>query len=657
MGDTHQTMVFVECGQHVVAVVGYIAADQHLSDDAHGDVGVQQVLVYLPLWRIAAHHDVERQRFGHAVLAHEVDHLIIVADVDIRRDGEGNLLLAQRTDNAAGLRGGNPNGQALEGVAAVAAAEVLHAGRDHGFISVIGFGGYLLDAPPQRVAVYVEVHGDGRCQQVAVQVGHVLDCYDEVGLLDRVLRHVEVDEQVLAIGHEAVLDVLQGHAAAHGGVVLARGQAVYHILGHKGVAVVGPLAGSVVAVALHTHTGGHEPLHVVVGRLVLAEAEVSEQTQLLAAEADVGGCLDHILGQCHLIHGYLVDIAVERPLHLVVAQIGGAGSQVSAVEAAQGVDGEGLLELLVEIELAHIARAAHGEGHMVPCAVVHRRIGAGLMAAQPQTEESFVHTEVEVVAVGVLCLGLSVAQNGATAVVGAEPEGHGIVVIVFAAEELRINAEALLAVECHTDAVGHVPLGILHIQVAAAAHGVVAVGAISLVQGPVVQQTQLEAREALLAVFVHLVFREGAVPESELQHLAFVVLDVVLHLRIGAAQMYVAGASVEHGVLKASYLLRSVVEAHFGLSRLNVGVEHILHLMQRAERHRIGRIIHLVADGGHQTTVGRDAELHDVVRIAVAEEGHVLAGAVGLDHQVDGERLGAQVAGRLGGGRLIAVEP
>jgi len=40
----------------------------------------------------------------------------------------------------------------------------------------------------------------------------------------------------------------------------------------------------------------------------------------------------------------------------------------------------------------------------------------------------------------------------------------------------------------------------------------------------------------------------------------------------------------------------------------------------------------------------------------MAEEGHVLAVAVGVDHEVDGERLGPEVARGYRAGHLAAVE-
>ena len=318
-----------------------------------------------------------------------------------------------------------------------------------------------------------------------------------------------------------------------------------------------------------------------------------------------------------------------------------------AVDAAQGVDGEGLFQFLVHVEATHVQRAVHAHGQMVPRAVAVVAAGVHLLTAGAEEQRAVLQADVEVLLPALLVPGLAVAHQRSVAVAGAEPQHQRVVLIVRAVELGGIQSYALRAVQSHADAVGHLPGGDQQLQVVAAHGLVVGVVAAALVHGVVVQQSQFVARQPLLGVGAQFGTGHGFVPEAHLQHLTF---EVVAEDEIARAVVHALERTLSDGLL-------AVVEGHARLVLLLIHVEDVGHMVQVLEVHGL-RAQHLYAVHiGLEPAVG----LHTQVQVGVfvhrvGQHGHVLAVLARLQHQVEREVLARQVAFGEGDGRPLSVE-
>ena len=120
-------------------------------------------------------------------------------------------------------------------------------------LAVLGLHVQLVHRPAQRVAVDVEIHRQRTGHQVAVEVGHVAHGDIDVGLLQISVRLVQIQQQVLLVGHVAELQVLALSCVVDGCEDVAIAAGCSDGLAQDGVALQRVVA-LVVACLLDAHT-------------------------------------------------------------------------------------------------------------------------------------------------------------------------------------------------------------------------------------------------------------------------------------------------------------------------------------------------------------------------------------------------------------------
>ena len=223
MGHT-DTFIATEHAHHIVGVGRDFAVDADLPANAHGIFAV--VHINRPVGTDGVHLDGEGERLCHAVVVHEIDHLVVGAGVDALVDGEGDVLRAERGHVALNRRHAEPVGHTLNGVVTAFAALVADSSCElHVFLPfVVELLLDLVVLPFQVVAVHIHPHHHGTGHFVAVEVGHVLHGHVDRGAFDFLVGHVEVHDELVVLGGVAELHVLFQTEVAHGGEVLFVGQ-------------------------------------------------------------------------------------------------------------------------------------------------------------------------------------------------------------------------------------------------------------------------------------------------------------------------------------------------------------------------------------------------------------------------------------------------
>ena len=84
------TFIATEHAHHIVGVGRDFAVDADLPANAHGIFAV--VHINRPVGTDGVHLDGEGERLCHAVVVHEIDHLVVGAGVDALVDGERDVL-------------------------------------------------------------------------------------------------------------------------------------------------------------------------------------------------------------------------------------------------------------------------------------------------------------------------------------------------------------------------------------------------------------------------------------------------------------------------------------------------------------------------------------------------------------------------------------
>ena len=641
---------------HQVGLVGRDAV-VHVEAGAEVHAHVEVALVARPFGFLSGYLDGDGQRFGHAVVVDQVEHLVIRAYVDVLVDADGDERLVERVDVPGRWGHGHPFRHAFDGVAVLLSALVLDADV---VFAPIGVGGDFqgLFRPHEVVAVDVDRHHHGAFHLVAVQVGNVLHGDVHRGVLDVLVRLVEVDDEFVVLGGETELDVLLHTQVAHRGEVGLVGQGRY-VFPDEGVHLVGVVA-ALVDVAFHALGGEGQFVGVVHLLLVLAERQVGQQSQFVAFGADVVVVVDDVGRHGGLPETEVVDVSGQFVFHgRHRAPVVVAGTQVEPVrrDAAERVDGKGRAERVVHVDVAHIARAVHRHGVVVPfvVAVVARD---DLLEAVAAVHQILSFEADEELVLRVHFVGASVAvgqQCAASSGVGLEPEHEGVVLPLGAGEEAFFQFHTVAhAVEAERQAVGQGPRGL--VQCGRGSLGqVVEVGARSFVHRVVVQQSRFVAREALEAELAEFRGGEHRVPEACFQHVA--------HVRVGHLSVLHRGAAEQqrsHSVVVGCFAggafqqLVALVEAYL----VCLGINRQGHLAEAAEGERVLRGEGLSVDAGLQAVVGCQLEQQGVRLAQVAEQGHRLPGRGRLDEHLDGQVLARQVAldGRSGIGVVGEVE-
>ena len=254
--------VLVEHTHDVLWRVSHHAVNLHPHHHHHGRAVLFPFVTDCPFRLIAPHVQGQRQRLRHVVAAHQVNLLIVRTYINIRRNREGDGLVAQWADDAAGLRSGDPYRQLLQFVTLAFAAQVMDGCLKGHALAV---GQVLVEmglAPSQRVAIDIDVHRDGACHQVALQVGHFLHGEIDISLLDGVLWLLDVHEQLVVVGNVTEIQVFQLRVAHHRCIVVAVHEGRVNAVDERVAALHN--VSLVVPVALDADACGFQPHGVVV---------------------------------------------------------------------------------------------------------------------------------------------------------------------------------------------------------------------------------------------------------------------------------------------------------------------------------------------------------------------------------------------------------
>ena len=181
------------------------------------------------------------------------------------------------------------------------AADVLEGDVEFIRLAILRLDGLALLRPTQRTLMHKDVHHHWRCQQIALQVSYVAQCDIDVRLFDTRLRFIDVDEQVLLVGHVAVVQVRQHTAVVHRRIDVSVGHEVNDFRTYNGVRCRG-VHTLAVAHPDDAQSRGHEALCVVALTLQTAEGHIDHRSQLLTSRSCFGVVLDEVLRQRHLKH-------------------------------------------------------------------------------------------------------------------------------------------------------------------------------------------------------------------------------------------------------------------------------------------------------------------------------------------------------------------
>ena len=345
--------VLVEHTHDVLRRVSHHTVNLHSHHHHHGLAVLLPFVIDDPLRLIAAHVQGQRQRLRHVVAANQVNLFVVRTYINIRRNREGDGLFAQRVDDAAGLRSGDPYGQVLQFVTLSFAAQVIDGCLKGHALTVGQVLVELSHTPSQRIAIDIDVHRDGACHQVALQVGHFLHSEIDIGLLDGVGRFLDVHEQLVVVGNVTEIQVLQLRVARHrcidvavheGGVDAAdECVAAFH-----GVSLVVLVAFKADACRLQTHG-------VVVLPHRTSEVQVSHERTFRAHRGVVGELVEEFHGQHALEHAHLVDVAGHHVGRRVLVHVGGTQCDVVSRDACQVVGCKDIDQVLVNIDACHVA--------------------------------------------------------------------------------------------------------------------------------------------------------------------------------------------------------------------------------------------------------------------------------------------------------------
>ena len=135
----------------------------------------------------------------------------------------------------------------------------------------------MLNIPAQRVTINVEVHRDWRRHGVALQIKYILHGDVDVCLLHHVVGLLDVHIQLVAVGHETVVQVVKLGIAHHWCIEVACCQGIHLFVGHQRVAACHHLALRV-DITLDADAGRLQVLLVVVLLLRASEVKISHQS-------------------------------------------------------------------------------------------------------------------------------------------------------------------------------------------------------------------------------------------------------------------------------------------------------------------------------------------------------------------------------------------
>ena len=176
----------------------------------------------------------------------------------------------------------------------------------------------------------------------------------------------------------------------------------------------------------------------------------------------------------------------------------------------------------------------------------------------------------------------------------------------------------------------------------------------AVVHRVVVSQSHLVARQQTTTVAVQCGQVHGAVPQAALQHAALEELLLAVGSIFGSTERQLSRAAIDDVVL-AAHLLLAIEHQPLVLVVQNHG-----HALEASElQHRVAHCddgVAAVVDDCLQPALLGEPQLQALALAAVREEGHVVAGVLGLDHHLQGDVLIGEVAARLGLCIAVAAE-
>ncbi len=498
-----------------------------LTDQRHGH---RQLLVVVRPRANRLDFDGERQALVEVLVVLQIDVLGMLADIQPVCHGEVDVLRGLRSKRALRRHCGQPRRQRGDAILARGTARVGDGEVELVLAIERGSDGLGVLRPTQLVAIDIDRPRERADHLVAIQVLHVAHGDEDVLLVDLLVEHLEVDHQLVAIASPSEVVLLARRCVANRRELVLIHQllgigAQKELLLVDDVSVVVAEDARIVRVVLQLEAA-------VVGELLLAERQVSNQTQLLARGRHVVVGQKTARGQRLLVENDIVDVSgegVERLLVLDAQAVGQrpmacAQPHLVAREAAELVRRKGDGLLAVDKEVGNIIGAVDGIDHVVPLLVVVRTAGDLLVALIAQHDVAVLQTDIEL-ALGVR-LGLQSEARGeqgggvGSLLVGLEPEHKCEVLVRRTSEDVLLQlhtAHAIGEVERHI--VGQRPRSALERERGAVGK-VGAGGAYAVVHAVVRHQFGFETGEVLLVGERELVDLLCLSPNACLEHVA-----------------------------------------------------------------------------------------------------------------------------------------
>ena len=371
-------ILFVGRGETGSNVHEHVGAERHVER-----IGI---FVHLAVRRVSHDSEVDVQRFSELVLVGEVECFGIFARSEFACEAQLNGFLLERGHGAAGGAYAEPFGHIVDRILMYASADVADVeGVGVEVVLLLVVDGVIDVAvlPLECVAIDKREPCDRRLHGVAVQVFYI--AHGDIGglLVDLVILHADVDEQLVGVERPAEVELVEQSVVAYGGEFGLVGfvSQVWLIL-HERYDLVNDLTVGVLEGAL-VIGAEHEFEHSVGVEHLLGEGQVRHQPHLIAGGCHVVALLNQCARQCLLVDGELVDVTRES----LAAEVH------SAAQTSDFGSRHVHQELAVEEEGGGVVTAVNGECEMVPLVVGCLRQERDGIAVAAQGEQPVLQSE------------------------------------------------------------------------------------------------------------------------------------------------------------------------------------------------------------------------------------------------------------------------
>ena len=469
IGEAVTLVLVVENAHDVACIAVQVAIEIHLSADVHRVRQELAVDVVGPLRLFALHRQVQVERLGDALLVGQIENLVVRADVQVLIDRGRDIVQCLRSYHAVVLVERQPTRAVLDGVGVVLRTVVVE--RQFTALTASILDGYIqtVDRPLQTAVGHVVACRLRRSHRVAVQVLDVAQRHVDVAVVQLRVRLVEFHQHLVAASDERELQVghlLVGHHRCS--VLLVEVRQHHILIVHEQVVAHQYVSGLlrlwveliarlalVIEIEFLAIDIGHQLDAVVLLALLAVEAQVGQQTGLVAVGALRRIGLDELLRQCLSKEQQFVDVTLQRSLSVLSQQgvllvddvvAAGTDERIAAADAAKAVGFEGGNELLVHVDVGHAAAAVHGHGVVVPLAVApvawnvgYKAVGAVLQRVGLEADVELVHSAV------VLLQSATIGeQRAASVLIGLKPEHQRVVLLGGAVHGVLIQEHTLV---------------------------------------------------------------------------------------------------------------------------------------------------------------------------------------------------------------------